>query len=389
MPGYFTTIDLQEMVVQPRVLHQRPRPESSNSYDRPRPENSSSYKRSRPENSNNYQRSRPKSSSLNGDKSTWSREHQDWRKQEVRSSQSACSSNQVRYKFQSSSDSALGSRESSCEISAPISTERSQRPVEKEEQPLVYAEKSSGSQPASPLRTVDDHYKEAALPVTQPFDCSNHMDVPRAMQVDMDGDSVVADKVVGDDDPAKEDEPNEISASPGESCPGAAVSQDGENAPLAKEIPMITPASVKPVSDVCPRRKLTLQDYRLRQQQRRVAACKAMPYHLKAVQKMVTKLEEQIAGRTVAIDTLSVNMEVLTSAVNEMCTLQKKLLEQYEKQNQLLQEKIEIQKAMQENGVEQVNIMTSLTSFFKIFLQTQEARINSEWKGLQEAKSQL
>ena len=68
--GTFTPIDLQTMVVQPRVLRQRPRPESSSSYNRPRPENSSSYKRSRPENSNNYQRSQPKSSSLNGDKCT-------------------------------------------------------------------------------------------------------------------------------------------------------------------------------------------------------------------------------------------------------------------------------------------------------------------------------
>ena len=104
---------------------------------------------------------------------------------------------------------------------------------------------------------------------------------------------------------------------------------------------------------------------------------------------MVPKLQGQIAGHTEAIDTLSANMEVLTSAVNEMCTLQKKLLEQYKKQNQLLQEKIEIQKAVQENGVEQVNIMTSLAGFFKVFLQTQEARISSEWKGLQEAKLQL
>lgn len=274
-------------------------------------------------------------------------------------------------------------------MSASRSTEISQWPVENEEQPHVTIEKSTGSKPVSTQRTANETSKDAVLPMAQLVDSGTSIDVTQAKQYDGDGDSVMTHQVVGGYNPAEEDALSATSASLEEPFPEVAFKPEGKAVPLAKEMPAIASTSVKPVPDASPRRKLTLQDYRLRQQQRRVAACKAMPYHLKVVQKMVTKLEEQIVGRTVAIDTLSVNMEVLTSAVNEMCTLQKKLLEQYEKQNQLLQEKIEIQKAMQENGVEQVNIMTSLTSFFKIFLQTQEARINSEWKGLQEAKSQL
>ena len=274
-------------------------------------------------------------------------------------------------------------------MSASRSTEISQWPVENEEQPHVTIEKSTGSKPVSTQRTANETSKDAVLPMAQLVDSGTSIDVTQAKQYDGDGDSVMTHQVVGGYNPAEEDALSATSASLEEPFPEVAFKPEGKAVPLAKEMPAIASTSVKPVPDAGPRRKLTLQDYRLRQQRRRVAASKAMPYHLKAVQKMVTKLEEQIVGRTVAIDTLSVNMEVLTSAVNEMCTLQKKLLEQYKKQNQLLQEKIEIQKAVQENGVEQVNIMTSLAGFFKVFLQTQEARISSEWKGLQEAKLQL
>ena len=287
----------------------------------------------------------------------------------------------------------MDSSGSSCGWSVSRSTERSRpvnaKHVENGEQPHVTMEKYTGSKPVSTQGTADDTSKDAVLPTAQLVDSGTSIDMTQAKQDNGDGDSVMTYQVVGGYDPAEEDALSATSASLEEPCPEVAFSAEGKAIPLAKEIPAITSASVKPIPDASPRRKLTLQDYHLRQQRRRVAASKAMPYNMKAVQKMVPKLQEKIAGHTGAIDTLSVNMEVLTSAVNEMCTLQKKLLEQYEKQNQLLQEKIEIQKAVQENGVEQVKIMTSLASFFKVFLQTQEARINSEWKGLQEAKSQL